>query len=319
MRAIEIDPAGRMRLADHPVPRPAPGEARVKVELAGICSTDLELRAGYMGFSGIPGHEFVGCVEEAPDSPDLVGRTVVGEINAGCGRCDDCRRGDSRHCTDRTVLGIAGRDGAFAEQLTLPVGCLHPVPGAVPPERAVFAEPAAAAFQILEQVEVEDRRILVMGCGKLGSLCARVLRRKGAQVTVLVRRSESGALLARDGIPVVLNADRGFDQVVEATGHPDGFPRALELVRPRGTIILKSTCASGRPLNLAPVVVDEVTVVGSRCGPFRPALDAFARGDLKPEEMIGGRFPLADFEAAFAAAGNPADPARRKVVLIPGP
>lgn len=317
MRALELK-RGRLRLVERPAPRLPDGEARIRVLLAAICSTDLELRAGYMGFAGVPGHEFVGRVEEAPAAPRLVGCRVVGEINAGCGRCDDCRGGDPRHCPDRTVLGILGRDGAFADQLTLPVGNLHAVPESLPSERAVFVEPVAAAFAILEQVDVRGRRALVLGCGKLGALCARVLRLGGADVAVMTRRREAASLLERDGFKVVSGeTDARWDLVVEASGQPDAFPQALTLVRPRGTIVLKSTCAASRSLNLAPLVIDEITVVGSRCGRFPPAIEALGRGDLRPEETIAGRFPLERFQEAFDAAEAPQDPARRKVLLVP--
>ncbi len=309
---------GRVRVEERPRPVPAAGEALVRVLLAGVCSTDLELKKGYMGFQGVPGHEFVGEVVEAPTAPGLVGRRVVGEINAGCAACGFCREGLERHCPRRTVLGILSRDGSFAEFLTLPARNLHPLPGGLTLERALFTEPVAAAFEVIEQTSVEGKRALVLGDGKLGVLVARVLDLAGAAVTIVGKHERKLAPLRADGFTTAsLERDppppsHAFPLVVEATGTPEGLEMALRFVQPRGTIVLKSTCAEGKPMNLAPVVIDEVTIIGSRCGPFAPALKALERGALRPEETIDVWVPLREAERAFEAA---ASPGVRKVVL----
>lgn len=290
----------------------------MRVIVAGVCSTDLELRKGYMGFEGTPGHEFVGEVVEASLKPALVGARVVGEINVGCAACHYCREGLERHCPKRSVLGILGRPGAFAEYVTLPVRNLHGVPGGLATDRALFTEPVAAAFEVIEQLDVKGKRVLVLGDGKLGVLVARVLDLAGAAVTILGRHERKLAPLHADGFQTVLVGRdalppaRSFAIVVEATGAPEGIEHALRFVQPRGTIVLKSTCAEAKPLNLAPIVIDEVTVLGSRCGPFRPAIDALAKGALRPEETIDARIPLLEIERAFEAA---ATPGVRKVLL----
>lgn len=316
MLAVHLDGRGGIETRD--VDDPAwPGEARVRVLIAGICSTDLELKAGYMGFRGTPGHEFVGIVESAPVGFErLAGKRVVGEINAACGDCELCRAELGRHCPRRTVLGILGRSGSLAQTLWLPPANLRIVPDRLATERALFTEPVAAAFEIVEQVAVGGRRVLVMGDGKLGALAARVLALRGAAVTVLGRHPRKLAPLAEAGVETKTSVEqltsKRFDIVVEATGTPAGFEAALALVRPRGTLVLKSTCAASKPIDLAPVVIDEITVVGSRCGPFTPALEALALGDLRPEETIDARFPLGDAASAFEAA---AAAGVRKVVV----
>ena len=316
MRALYFD-GGDPRVEELPVPDPGPGEARVRVRLAGICATDLHIVRGYMGFRGVLGHEFVGEVVEHPD-PDLFGARVCGEINLGCGGCDRCRRGLSRHCGARTVLGILGKDGCFAEHLTLPVGNLHRVPDAVPDERAVFAEPLAAAFEILEQVHVEPGdRVAVLGDGKLGSLCARVLVRAGCDVTLVGRHRRKLALAARAGARTATAddlLDGPFDLVVEATGSPGGFAKARGLLRPRGTLVLKSTYHGAVTVDAAPLVIDEITIVGSRCGPFAPALRALEAG-LDPTDLIDATYPL---EEGVAALEHAARPGAAKVLLAPG-
>lgn len=321
MKAVVLDGQGGLRLEERPKPTPGPGEALVRVLVAGICATDLELQRGYMGFQGIPGHEFCGVVERADSKRALVGKRVAGEINCPCLGCEFCEDKLERHCPNRTVLGILGRDGAFAEYLVIPVANLHPIPDKLPTDRAVFTEPCAAAFEITEQIKVSDRHILVMGCGRLGRLCARVLDLKGAHVTILGRHERKLAPLAADGFHTVHATDaaevpptmaRHFEVVVEATGSPEGIAQAFHYVRPRGTIVLKSTCAEARPIQLAPIVIDELTVLGSRCGPFAPALKALSRGDLKPEQTIDARRPLEQAAEAFATAGRPGV---RKVLL----
>jgi threonine dehydrogenase-like Zn-dependent dehydrogenase len=316
VRALAFE-GGRAVVADHPDPAPAPGEAVVRVRLAGICGTDLEIARGYMGFTGIPGHEFVGVVESAPD-PRWIGRRVVGEINAACGRCEACARGLGRHCPHRTVLGILGRDGAFAERLSLPLANLREVPDGVTDEAAVFCEPLAAAWEILEQVEVPvGTRTAVLGAGRLGQLCARVLARAGSPPLV-VGRSDAKLALARAAGLETASADaaieRGFDLVVEATGAPEGLGRAVALVRPRGTIVLKSTYHGAAPIALAPVVIDEITIVGSRCGRFEPALAHLALDPALVAPLRTGCFALDDAASAFALAS---DRASMKVLLAP--
>jgi threonine dehydrogenase-like Zn-dependent dehydrogenase len=307
MRALVFDGTCRLR-DDRPEPTPAPGEALIGVLAAGVCRTDLEIVGGYMGFRGVLGHEFVGRVIAGP--PDLRNRRVVGEINCPCGRCDLCARGLPAHCRNRTVLGIAGRDGAFAERLVLPVANLHTVPDAVDDRQAVFAEPLAAVFQILRQVRVgPDEEVVVLGDGRLGQLAARVLRTARPKGLLLVGRHEAKLALAeRWGIrtmPLSAYAPAAAaDVVVDATGTPDGFDLAMRAVRPRGTIVLKSTFAAPGGLNLAPLVIHEVTVVGSRCGPFDAALDALASGAVEVRDLVGATFPLARAEAAMAAAAD---------------
>ena len=299
---------GRVTVVDRDDPIPAIGEALVRVSVAGICETDLEIARGYMSFDGIPGHEFVGVVEQAPD-PGWVGRRVVGEINASCGRCASCRSGAPRHCPDRTVLGILGRDGAFAERLTLPLVNLHAVPEEMDDEVAVFTEPLAAAYEILEQVELpKSGRVLVLGDGRLGQLCALVLARAGAPPVVCGRHPKKLERLGKFGLKTVTAAEglpRGFDLVIEATGSPEGLDRALDLVRPTGTVVLKSTYHGDASVELARVVIDEVSIVGSRCGPFEPALAHLGREPSIVDDMVTARYAMRDVDAAFAHAAQP--------------
>ena len=286
-------------------------ECRVRVTTAGICATDLALARGYMSFEGVPGHEFVGVAVDGP----LAGKRVVGEINAACGRCDRCALGMGRHCASRTVLGILGRSGAFAEELALPLENLHVVPDDVPDDQAVFTEPLAAAFEIAEQLELaEFPRALVLGDGRLGLLCAHVLALHGVEVTVHGRHPERAELLpagATHGgaIPEPDAAGGGAAArsplVVEATGDPAVLTRALALTAPRGTVVLKTTSERATPLDLAPLVVDEITLLGSRCGAFAPALAALSDGRVDLAPWIHARFPLADGPQAFARAARP--------------
>jgi alcohol dehydrogenase len=281
---------GRARVREVSLPRIRPGFARVRVLLSGICNTDLELLRGYHSFFGIPGHEFVGLVEGPAGSP-WIGKRVVGEINLGCGRCALCRSGMSRHCPRRTVLGILGHPGAHAEFLTLPESNLREVPEGVPDDEAVFTEPLAAACEILDQVPVSSAtRAAVLGMGKLGILVAQVLENAGATVARLGRSSRARR--------------QSFDLVVEATGSPAGIPRALELVRPRGTIVWKSTHHEPARFDAAPLVVNEVTVVGSRCGRFEPALELLKSGKIDLTTMISAEFPLSQAPKALALAGR---------------
>jgi threonine dehydrogenase-like Zn-dependent dehydrogenase len=300
MKALVFE-VGRSRVGE--VRRPVPGRsfALVRVIASGICNTDLELRRGYHGFSGIPGHEFVGRVEGPAGSP-WMGKRVVGEINLACGRCDWCGRGLGRHCARRRVLGILGHPGAHAEYLTLPENNLHEVPGEISDEEAVFTEPLAAACEILDQVAVNGTtRAAVLGAGKLGTLCAGVLENAGADVALLKRGSRARR--------------RSFDLVVEATGSPDGIARAIELVRPRGTIVWKSTYHAPARFDAAPLVVNEVTVVGSRCGRFEPALDLLRGRRIDVRRFLAAEFPLARASRALAEAARPG---ARKVLLRPG-
>lgn len=292
---------------DLPDAPPAEGECHVEVLRAGVCATDLALARGYMGFRGVPGHEFVGRALDGP----LSGRRVVGEINAGCGACVDCRRGDPRHCPERTVLGILGRPGAFAERLHLPAANLLAVPDAVSDEAAVFVEPLAAALEITEQVTVvPGMHVLVAGDGRLGLLCAWILARTGASVAVAGRHPDRAALLP-DGVKLhtgLLEASppgpQRYDVAVEATGNAEALAGLRAHVRPRGTIVLKTTSELPAPIDLAPLVVDEQTLVGSRCGRFGPAMDLLADGAVPVERFVHDRFALGDAPAAFARAGE---------------
>lgn len=308
MRGLLLD-GGRLRLrADLPRPEPLAGEVRVRVLRAGICATDLALARGYMGFAGTPGHEFVGIALEGA----LAGRRVVGEINAACGVCQDCRAGDDRHCRARTVLGIAGRSGAFAEELCLPARNLLAVPETVSTDAATFTEPLAAALHIGEQIDLRRfNRALVAGDGKLGILCAHALAAASIAVTVAGRHAERASLLPSGAAHVTgwLEGDAAaatatFPLAVEATGSADVLPRLLPFVRPRGTLVLKTTTERPVTLDLARVVVDEIEVVGSRCGRFAPALALLAQGAVPTVGLIAARYPLAAAEAAFAHAAR---------------
>lgn len=308
MKAIVFDDTLRY-IEDHPLPElNRPDEALIRVRMAGICNTDLEIIKGYMGFKGIPGHEFVGIVEKAGEhNRSFINKRVVGEINCVCGVCDYCIGGLSRHCPQRTTLGISGRDGAFAEYLTLPVANLHEVPDNISDEEAVFTEPLAAAFEILEQVNVRPTdKIIVLGDGKLGLLCAFVLALTGAKIALAGNHDRKLAIAREAGIPVYpandLPAGRKYDIVVEATGTPVGLKNALELVRPRGTIVLKSTVAASREVDLNRIVIDEITLLGSRCGPFEPALRALSDKTVNVRPLISGIFPADRALDAFAAA-----------------
>jgi len=311
MKALRYE-NNELRLAETPVPS-REGEALVRVRLAGVCNTDVEVVRGYAGFQGTLGHEFVGTVEQAPGAGELVGRRVVGEINAGCGACELCRAGDPRHCATRTVLGIHGRDGAFAEFLQLPVVNLLPVPDEVTDERAVFTEPLAAACGITERVSVEpNMRVAVVGDGKLGLLCAQSLKvLTGADVTLVGRHRSKLDIARRRGIETMKveeltsSFDRAFDVAVEASGSGSGFETALRMLRPRGTLVLKSTFHGRTELDAAPVVVDEISIVGSRCGRFAPALELLGRDAVDVESLVGEEFPLAEGVRALERATEP--------------
>jgi alcohol dehydrogenase len=289
------------------VPRPArpPEFALIRLLAAGICNTDLELQRGYYGFSGTPGHEFVGEVTEAEDGA-LIGRRVVGEINLACGACDWCRAGLGRHCPHRTVLGIVKHPGAFSEYFTLPERNLRVVPDGISTERATFTEPVAAACEILDQVAIpRGGEVAVLGDGKLGLLATQVLLAHGARVHLYGRHSAKLAIAAACGAETFENADppqSRYDWVVEATGAAEGLGAAIRMTRPRGTVIMKSTVHGEVPLDTAPAIVNEITLVGSRCGRFEPALELLAGERLRVEEMISDRFPLAGAARAFERA-----------------
>jgi threonine dehydrogenase-like Zn-dependent dehydrogenase len=291
---------GRAEVRETARPRVRPGYALVRVIASGICNTDLELRRGYHGFSGIPGHEFVGRVE-GPAGSRWLGKRVAGEINISCGRCEMCRSGLERHCARRKVLGILGHPGAHAGYLTLPEENLHEVPSEISDEEAVFIEPLAAACEVLDQVAVGPRtRAAVLGAGKLGTLCAGVLRNAGAKVTLVRRGSRP--------------RPASFDLVVEATGSPEGMPRAIGLVRPRGTIIWKSTHHAPARFDAAPVVVNEVTIVGSRCGRFEPAIELLRERRVDARPLLSGEFSLSRAVAGLREAERQGV---RKVILRP--
>lgn len=285
-------------------------EALVRVLISGICNTDLEIIRGYAGFSGTIGHEFVGVVEHSDERPELSGRRVVGEINAGCGECELCRGGDPRHCPQRTVLGIHGRDGCHAEFLTLPARNLLEVPDSVSDEEAVFAEPLAAACGITEHVgTTPETRVAVIGDGKLGLLCAMSLALSAPGVVLIGRHKSKLAIAEGVGVHGILDEDvadlgRKFDVVVEASGSESGFSSAVELVRPRGKIVLKSTFHGTPTWPASRIVVDEVTVVGSRCGRFEPALRLIAEKRIDVRRLISDEFKLDDGIAAVERASE---------------
>ena len=293
MRAIVLDDRVMVQ-ESRPAPNPGDGEVLVRVRCAGICETDLQLIKGYMGFRGVLGHEFVGVAESGP----MAGRRVVGEINCACWTCETCRRGLHTHCPNRTVLGILNHDGAFADLIAVPQRNLHAVPDALSDEIAVFTEPVAAAFQIPSQISVRAKdRIVVLGDGRLGNLCAQVLARLSNHVLVVGKHPQKLALLKTFGISTALVSDpidaRSADVVVDCTGSETGLPTALKLVRPRGTIVLKTTVAGTQTLAWAPFVIDEVTLVGSRCGPFDQALTALEKGEVRVQPLISERYDLA--------------------------
>jgi threonine dehydrogenase-like Zn-dependent dehydrogenase len=309
MKALRYENS-QLQLVDLGVPRPN-GEALVRVTTAGICNTDLEIVRGYANFSGTLGHEFVGVVEDSPDKSQI-GRRVVGEINAGCGRCDLCLQHDPRHCWQRTVLGIHRRDGAFAEYLRLPPRNLLIVPDSVSDHQAVFTEPLAAARQILDQAPIDQsHRVAVIGDGKLGQLIARVLATTGCDLVLIGKHADKLQLAAAAGVKTValntLKADPAgrFNFVVEASGAPSGLQLALDLALPRGVIILKSTFHGAAQLDTSRIVVDEISIIGSRCGRFEDALNLLAARKVEVESLIDSVFSLHDGVAAMSQAQSP--------------
>ncbi len=308
MRGLVLE-QGLSLQTDRPKPSPSPKEAIIQVVQAGICSTDLHLMKGYMEFQGVLGHEFVGVVDHAAENTSLIGKRVVGEINAACQSCHTCLQGNPTHCPNRTTLGIMGRDGAFADYLSLPIANLYQLPEAISNEQAVFIEPLAAACEIPQLVTIKPKdRVVVIGDGKLGLLCAQVIALNGCHATLLGRHSERHAWLASKGVSAtseIQEIPRGADIIVEATGSPAGLKMATQLVRPRGTIVLKSTYHGEVSFNMTELVINEISVIGSRCGPFAPALRLLAGGMIEVEPLIHARYSLHDGIKAMEQAAQP--------------
>lgn len=306
----------KIDLRDVPQPQ-KPNEALVKIRKAGICSTDLELVRGYYPYTGILGHEFVGEVVKADDA-SWIGQRVVGEINAVCGECEQCLNGRPTHCENRTVLGIVNRDGIFAEYTSLPIANLHKVPASVPDEMAVFAEPLAAALEIQEQISIQPGdRVLLVGAGRLGQLIAQTLALTSCDLRVVARHPRQQDLLTARGIRLINEADVQkwrWDVVVEATGAPSGFALARRAIRPRGTLVLKSTYKGEMSVDFSSIVVDEINIIGSRCGPFEPALRLMEERQVDPAVLIDAEYPLTEAVKAFERA---AQPGALKVVVNP--
>lgn len=308
MKAIWLDDHPRLN-SDLPVPSPSSGEALVRVRLAGVCSTDLALLDGYYPFSGVLGHEFVGEITAAPAAPERVGERVVGSINISCGHCRECLACRPSHCLHREALGIKGRDGAFAEYLCLPLENLHPVPDAVPDTAAVFTEPLAAALEIPELTPIKPSdRVLLVGAGRLGQLIARVLALTGADLDVVARHGHQRQRLQGIGSRCITEdevAEGEYDLVVEASGAASGFALARQALRPRGTLCLKSTYRGEVPIALSSLVVDEIRIIGSRCGPFPAALRLMAQQRVDPTPLIDCVEPLANGVRALQRAAEP--------------
>jgi threonine dehydrogenase-like Zn-dependent dehydrogenase len=314
IQAVTFD--GALRVVERPYPQPENGEVLIRLRLAGICNTDLELTRGYKDFAGTLGHEFVGQVVVGPD--EWIGRRVVGEINIACGACDMCRQQIPSHCRQRRTLGLINYDGAFADVFRLPIRNLHPVPDTIPDEVAVFTEPLAAACQIAETVHIQPSdRVILIGAGKLGLLSAQVLRLTGCDLAVIVRHQAQADRLAAWGIRAVERGDvpnGQADIVVDCTGNAGGFADALTLVRPRGTMVLKSTYTGMPQADLTQVAVNEIRVIGSRCGPFDAALRLLEQQLVEVYSLIEARYPLHEAARAFEHA---AQPGSLKVLLEP--
>jgi threonine dehydrogenase-like Zn-dependent dehydrogenase len=309
MRGVYCNGTSARLRRDLPEPNPVHGETVLKVLRVGICDTDLQLARGYMGFQGILGHEFVG---ETPE-----GRRVTGEINNSCNKCPTCLAGRPNHCPNRTVLGILGHDGAMADKVAVPTRNLHQIPDAIEDDAAVFIEPLAAAFRIVEQIPLGlGVKMAVVGDGKLGLLCTWAARLTGAEMTLVGKHPAKLGLAGKDVRTIHLDdlagVGRPFDVVADCTGSPTGFTTALRIVRPGGTVVLKTTIAGDYAINLAPIVIDEVTVIGSRCGPFPRAIEALTRGEVDVRPLIGAEYSIERAEEAFAAA---AERGARKVIL----
>lgn len=305
MKALCFD--NKLKLGDYPKPNRIDNEALIRVRMAGICNTDLEIVKGYGGFNGILGHEFVGIVEACNNSK-LLGKRVVGEINCICGKCNYCVDGLNTHCKNRTVLGIQNHHGAFAEYLVLPEDNLHLIPENISDEEAVFVEPLASGFQITQQLHVRPLdRVVVLGDGKLGLLVAQVLHLSGCDLLVAGKHSSKLSILKNKDIRTALIGDvkkTEADIVIESTGSPDGLDMALRLIRPKGTILLKSTIAKKGEFNLTSMVIDEITIVGSRCGPFPPAIRALEKGMIDVKPLISDIYRIDDGIDAFKEASK---------------
>ncbi len=305
MQALIFD--GTLKFVhDYPEPELRPGEAIIRPHVSGVCNTDIEITRGYMGFQGVLGHEFVGTVVACHDQT-WVGRRVVGEINAACLSCPTCLRGDPTHCPNRTTLGIDRRDGVMAERFSLPISCLHPVPDSVSDAAAVFTEPLAAALEIVDQSHIQPtERVAVVGDGKLGSMIVQTLRLTGCDLTLVGRHPERWALYTEQGITCRQSQDipptEKFDVVVDCTGNPKGLATARQLVRPRGRLILKSTFQADSEISLTALVIDEIQLIGSRCGPFAPALRLLERNLIATAPLISAEYPLSNALEAFSSA-----------------
>jgi len=307
MLAVHLE-KGRVELRKQPLPRVPKGFARIRLLTAGICSTDLELQRGYYGFSGTPGHEFVGEVTEAEDS-SWIGKRVAGEINLACGKCEWCARDLGRHCPNRTVLGIVKHPGAFREFLTLPAVNLHPIPAGISNDQAVFIEPVAAACEILDQVRLlAGTQVALLGDGKLGLLIAQVLRAHGALVHLFGRHKEKMKLVERDGITAEAIGkrlpERAYSLVVDATGSAEGLRSAIAMCEPRGKVVMKSTVHGLVQIDTAPAIVNEITLIGSRCGRFQPAMRMLASGKVRVDSLISERLPLDRAPEGFRVAAT---------------
>lgn len=296
------------RISLRDIPQPGnPNEALIRIRKAGICSTDLELVKGYYPYTGVIGHEFVGEVIDAQDA-SWIGQRVVGEINAVCHECEQCLHGRSSHCENRTVLGIVNRNGTFAECTQLPIANLHRVPDSVPDEMAVFTEPLAAALEIQTQIQIKPgERVLLVGAGRLGQLIAQTLALTGCDLRVVARHAHQQNLLKGRGIRIISEAEIQpwrWDIVVEATGSPSGFSLARRAIRPRGTMVLKSTYKGEMSVNFSSIVVDEIKLLGSRCGPFEPALRLMESRQVDPTVLIANEFRLGEALKAFERAAE---------------
>ena len=307
MKATYFD--GKKIILDNSFPIPDSNESLIQVNLAGICGTDLEILDGYMQYHGILGHEFVGTVKNS-NNQELIGKRVVGEINAGCENCESCKIGLQRHCPNRTVLGILNRNGAFAEYLLLPEKNLHVIPDSISDEQAVFIEPLAAAFEIKEQVKLDSSwSVAVVGDGRLAQLILQVLKTICSDITCFGKHENKLSDITKFDIKTKIGIEsqdkQSFDLAVEATGSNSGFVDTMKLVKPRGTVILKSTIATKENLDLTPTVINEITLIGSRCGLFKPAIDALATKIISVDHMIDSTFSLESFSEAILHAKKP--------------